>query len=106
MCSMFLAGILSLFQAQPVVDTIAGDGQRGYSGDGGKATAARLSEPFHCELDGKGALYIAESANHCIRTINLKTGIISTVAGTGKKGYSGDGGPAQKATFNEPYAVV
>src|SRR5207249_6175231 len=86
--------------------TVAGDGERGYAGDGGKAVEARLNEPFHCELDGKGQLYIAEAMNHCVRKVDLKTGIIRTVAGTGKKGYSGDGGPATKATFNEPYAVV
>jgi hypothetical protein len=67
---------------------------------------ARLNQPFHCDLDGKGSLYIAEANNHCIRKVDLKTGIITTVAGTGKKGYSGDGGPATRATFNEPYAVV
>src|SRR5262249_49782959 len=73
---------------------------------GGAATKATLNQPFHCELDGKGALYIAEDKNHCIRKVDLKTGTISTIAGTGKKGYSGDGGPATKATFAEPYAVV
>jgi streptogramin lyase len=88
------------------IDTVAGTGKKGYSGDGGPATAARLEQPFHCDLDGKGALYIAEAANHCIRRVHLATGVIGTVAGTGKKGYSGDGGPATKATFNEPYAVV
>jgi hypothetical protein len=86
--------------------TVAGTGARGYSGDGGKATLARLSEPFHCDLDGKGTLYIAEAGNHCVRSVDLKTGIIRTVAGTGKKGYSGDGGPATRAPMNEPYAVA
>lgn len=95
-----------LLAALPTLDVIAGDGQAGYSGDGGKATAAHLDQPFHCELDGKGTLYIAEAGNHCIRKLDLKTGIITTIAGTGKKGYTGDGGPATKATFNEPYAVV
>ncbi len=90
----------------PKMSTAAGTGMRGHTGDGGLATKATLSEPFHCELDGKGNLYVAESANHCIRKVHLKTGIISTVAGNGKKGYSGDGGKATDATFNEPYAVV
>jgi streptogramin lyase len=88
------------------MDTFAGTGKKGHTGDGGLASKATLSEPFHCELDGKGNLYIAESSNHCIRKVNLKTNIITTVAGTGKKGYSGDGGKATDATFNEPYAVV
>jgi streptogramin lyase len=89
-----------------VIDSVAGTGKKGYSGDGGLATKATLNEPFHCDLDGKGVLYVAEALNHCVRKVDLKTGIITTVAGTGKKGYTGDGGPATKATFAEPYAVV
>src|SRR4051794_39096641 len=89
-----------------VIDTAAGTGKPGHAGDGGKATAALLDQPFHCDLDGKGHLYVAEANSHCVRKIDLKTGTLSTVAGTGAKGYSGDGGPATKATFNEPYAVV
>ena len=58
------------------------------------------------ELDGKGNLYIAEAFNHCIRKVDLKTGTVTTVAGSGRKGYDGDGGPATKAAFNEPYAVA
>ncbi|MFQ3593227.1 MAG: hypothetical protein SNJ82_08580, partial [Gemmataceae bacterium] len=87
------------------IDSVAGTGKAGYAGDGGPATAALLNQPFHCVLDGKGNLLIAEANNHCIRKLDLKTGILSTVAGTGKKGLSGDGGPATAATFNEPYAV-
>jgi sugar lactone lactonase YvrE len=86
--------------------TRAGTGMRGHSGDGGPADKATLSEPFHCELDSEGNLYIAEATNHCIRKVERATGKISTVAGTGKKGYTGDGGKATDATFNEPYAVV
>ncbi len=93
-------------QAGGVMKTVAGTGKKGLSGDGGPAIKARLNQPFHCELDGKGNLYVAEAVNHCIRKVNLRTGVITTVAGTGKKGYSGDGGQATKATFNEPYAVV
>jgi streptogramin lyase len=88
------------------IETVAGTGKAGYAGDGGKATAALLNQPFHCELDGKGNLYVAEAFNHCVRKIDLKSGVITTVAGTGTKGYIGDGGPATRATMNEPYAVV
>jgi len=88
------------------IDTLAGNGKAGFTGDGGKALDATLNQPFHCELDGKGGLLVAEAFNHCVRRIDLKTGTVSTVAGTGKKGFSGDGGPARDATFNEPYAVV
>ncbi len=88
------------------IDTVAGSGQAGYSGDGGRAVEARLNQPFHCDLAADGSLLIAEAFNHCIRRLDAKTGRISTAAGTGKKGYSGDGGPASQATFNEPYAVA
>jgi hypothetical protein len=88
------------------IDTVAGTGERGYSGDGGPATKAKLNQPFHCDYDPAGNLIVAEAGNHCIRKIDLRTGDITTVAGTGKKGYSGDGGPATGASFNEPYAVA
>lgn len=89
-----------------VMTTLAGTGAKGHTGDGGPANKATLNQPFHCEVDGKGNLFIAEADNHCIRKVNLATGVISTVAGNGKKGYTGDGGLATEATFNEPYAVV
>lgn len=88
------------------IDTVAGTGKKGYSGDGGHALKAELNQPFHCELDGKGHLFVAEDKNHCVRRIDLKTGTITTVAGCGKKGYTGDGGPATAATFNEVYAIA
>src|SRR6187401_1735113 len=91
---------------QGIMTTRAGTGERGFTGDGGPADKATLSEPFHCDVDGDGNLYIAEATNHCIRKVERVSGKISTVAGTGKKGYSGDGGKATEATFNEPYAVV
>ncbi|MCI0684598.1 MAG: hypothetical protein L0Y71_21015 [Gemmataceae bacterium] len=89
-----------------VMTTAAGTGKKGYTGDDGQANKALLDQPFHCEIDDRGNLYVAEAGNHCIRKVNLKSGTITTVAGTGKKGYTGDGGPAVKATFNEPYSVV
>jgi len=93
----------------PIMETLAGTGQVGYKGDGGKASAALLNQPFHCEfamVNGEPVVYVAEALNHCIRAVNLKTGIITTVAGSGQKGNAGDGGPAMKAALNEPYAVV
>jgi DNA-binding beta-propeller fold protein YncE len=106
MYCIFFTAIALLTGESATMSTFAGTGKKGYAGDGGLATKAMLSEPFHCELDGKGNLYVAEATNHCIRKVQLKTGIISTVAGNGKKGYTGDGGKATEATFNEPYAVV
>jgi len=87
------------------VRTVAGTGAPGYSGDGGPAARSQLNEPFGVCFDAAGAMFIADCSNHCIRKVD-KTGVITTVAGCGKKGYSGDGGPAVKATMNEPYAVA
>src|SRR5262245_46989465 len=105
---LFVAALASPALAQDTarIRALAGTGKAGYAGDGGPAAKALLKQPFHCEVDNKGVLYIAESDNHCIRRVELSTGTITTIAGSGKKGYSGDGGPATKATFNEPYAVV
>jgi streptogramin lyase len=104
----FLVAFLLLAPAASggTIDTVAGTGKAGHSGDGGPAARATLEQPFHCDLDGKGHLFIAEALNHCVRKVDLKTGTITTVAGTGKKGYSGDGGLATKARFNEPYALA
>lgn len=97
--------LLAGFATAATIDSVAGTGKKGYAGDGGPATAALLDQPFHCDVDDKGSLFIAEAFNHCVRKVDLKTGVITTVAGCGKKGYSGDGGKATEATFNEPYAV-
>jgi streptogramin lyase len=86
--------------------TIAGTGQAGYSGDGGPATMATLRAPHELVFDPKGDLYVAERDNHVIRKIDMKTGIISTAAGTGMRGFSGDGGPATKAQLNQPHCII
>ena len=88
-----------------IIETLAGTGEQGYSGDGGPAVRARLSAPFMCELDRAGNLFIAEATNHCIRRLDAKTGTLSTVAGNGNVGYGGNGGPAREATMNQPYAL-
>ena len=87
------------------ITTIAGSGEAGYDGDGGPAASARLNEPFLCAFDRQGNLYVAEAMNHCVRRIDGRSGVITTVAGTGQLGYGGDGGPATQATFNQPYAL-
>ena len=96
-------------KAQSIITTIAGSGtppnNYGYSGDGGQATNAKLSEPSWSVIDNLGNLYIDDAANNVIRKVNI-TGIITTIAGTGTAGYSGDGGPATNAEFNEPYAIA
>ena len=88
-----------------IITTVAGTGERGFTGDGGLATVAQLNEPFMCAFDGVGNLYIAEAMNHCIRRVRRDSGLIETIAGTGEVGYSGDGGPAILATFNQPYSL-
>ena len=87
------------------IQTAVGTGQRGYSGDGGAATGALLSEPFMCAFDAQGNLYVAEAMNHCVRRVDKDTGVITTVAGNGTEGYSGDGGPATEARMNQPYSL-
>lgn len=77
-----------------------GDGSQSYKGDGGTLAGATFNGMHNCAVTPNGDLYIADSWNHCIRRIDAATGVISTIAGTGKKGYSGDGGPATEATFD------
>ena len=88
-----------------VISTVAGTGSCGYGGDGGPAISARLNSPIDVALDGSGNLYIADRNNHRIRKVNA-SGVISTVAGTGIYGYSGDGGLATSAQLNNPYNVT
>ena len=83
------------------ISTFAGNGTEGYSGDGGAATSATLSNPWGVTVDASGNVYIADSENHRIRKVDTN-GNISTFAGTGTSGYSGDGGAATSATFKNP----
>ena len=87
------------------ISTIAGTGERGFGGDGGPATAAQLSYPNGVALDSGGNVYIADISNHRIRKVDL-SGIISTFAGTGERGFGGDGGPAVEAQLYSPYGVA
>jgi trimeric autotransporter adhesin len=85
---------------------VAGTGSYGYSGDGGQATSASMSNSRGVAVDASGNMYIADTNNHRIRMVTKSTGIISTVAGTGYPGYSGDGGQATSAALNYPYGVA
>jgi sugar lactone lactonase YvrE len=87
--------------ADGVITTVAGSGSPGFSGDGGPATSAELNLPVAVAVDRKGNLYITDWNNYRIRKVDTK-GTITTIAGTGEKGYSGDGGPARKAGLADP----
>lgn len=85
-----------------VVTTVAGTGELGYGGDGGPATQATMREPYSLQVDGNGDIYIVDRLNAVVRKVDAATGIITTVAGTGEVGYSGDGGPGDQAMLREP----
>lgn len=88
--------------ADGTISTVAGTGTAGYTGDGGAATNATLHEPHEIRFDRRGDLFIADTGNHAIRKVDRKTGVITTIAGTGRPGYAGDGGPAARAQFKLP----
>ena len=92
--------------ATGVVTTIAGDGTAGYSGDGGPAAHAQLSGPAALATDSKGNLYIADTGNSAIRKLDIRTGDLSTVAGTGVLGFSGDSASAKAAQLNRPEGIT
>jgi hypothetical protein len=88
-----------------IINTLAGNGTGGYSGDGGEATSAELNHPYDATVDGYGNLFIADYNNDCIREVGTND-IITTAAGNGTAGYSGDGGWATNAELNHPEGVV
>ena len=107
----FLVGLLAIapleYRSEDLtVFTIAGVGKAGYDGDGGPAARAHLNNPFDLTVDPSGSLVFSDTMNHVVRRIDAKTGNIETIAGNGRAGFSGDGGPAVSASLNEPYGVV
>jgi sugar lactone lactonase YvrE len=92
--------ILKVTAATGTIETLAGNGQAGFSGDGGPAKAAQVFAPRQLALDVAGNLYIADSGNARVRRIDATTGVIRTVAGSGVRRYAGDGGPATAAGMN------
>jgi len=88
-----------------IITTVAGNGTKGFGGDGGLATSAFLYNPGGVFVDSQGNIFIADSYNHRIRKVNYSTGIITTVAGNGTAEYGGDGGLATSANLNFPYGV-
>jgi uncharacterized repeat protein (TIGR01451 family) len=108
MADQFFA-VIRKIDVTGIITTIAGTGSRGFSGDGGPATAAQLDQMGHIAVDASGNLFIADSWNGRIRRVDGTTGIITTVAGVGtpgSQGYSGDGGPATSAQFANPSGIT
>ncbi len=87
-----------------VITTVAGNGTRGFGGDGGAATSAQFNGPVGMAVDSTGNLYIADNGNNRIRKVS--NGTITTVAGSGTRGFSGDNGPATAAQLNAPWGVA
>ena len=103
---LFLVAVFPLRADEWEIVTIAGTGLPGFSGDGGPAVNAEINQPFGVEVGPDGHLYVCDTANHVVRRIDRKTGIITTVAGQGGiSGYAGDGGPARQSTLFEPYEI-
>jgi hypothetical protein len=89
-----------------LIFTVVGTGQAGYSGNGDMARRAALHQPFDVALDRQGNLYFSDAYNHCVRRVERDSGTITTVAGIGQAGYSGDGGAAIRAQLNSPYGIA
>jgi len=89
-----------------LISTFAGNGTNGFSGDGAAATSAQLYFPFEVAVDGVGDVFIADTYNHRVRRVDVGTGLISTFAGNGTNGFSGDGAAATSAQLNYPIGVA
>lgn len=88
------------------VSTVAGSGKKGNSGDGGPAINAAMDQPYEVQFDKAGNLFVVDMPNHVVRRVDAKSSVISTVAGNGTAGFSGDGGPAVKAQFKQPHSIA
>jgi len=89
-----------------IISTFAGTGTSGFSGDGGPATSAQFGQPYGIAFDAAGNVFVSDVSNSRVRMINIATGIITTVAGNGTAGFSGDGGGATSAQLNNPIELV
>lgn len=98
--------VREIVTATGLIQTIAGTGTQGYSGDGGAATSARLNQPQGLAFDASHNLFIADTVNNVIRKVNAADGTISTYAGDGNPGYAGDGQSVSSAEFNQPYGIA
>ncbi len=97
--------VISRITADGVIHRVAGNGKTSYGGDGGPAREASFNLPHEIRFDAAGNLYVADMKNHAIRRVDARTMLITTFAGTGAPGYSGDGGPANEARLNQPHSL-
>src|SRR5260370_37804992 len=88
-----------------IISTVAGTGPQGFAGDGDRAVKAKLKQPHSIALDGGGGLFIADIGNNRIRRVDLRSGIIDTVAGTGERGATPDGAPLGGTPLDGPRAL-
>lgn len=86
--------------------TTAGNGVKAYAGDGGSRLEASFSAPHEIRFDDSGHLFVVERDAHVVRRVDARTGVVSTVAGTGEAGFSGDGGPADRARMSRPHSIA
>lgn len=98
--------VLKLDLGSRRVSLVAGTGEKGHAGDGGPAKTALLSAPHEVRFDRAGNMFIAERDANVVRHVEMKSGTISTVAGTGTRGFSGDGGPATMAELAQPHSIA
>ena len=105
-CEIDTDRIRRIDMADGTIATVVGTGEVGFSGDGGPARKADLNDPYEVRFDADGNMYFVEMLNAVVRKVDSDTGTISTIAGTGERGFSGDGGPAVEATFNRPHSIA
>jgi DNA-binding beta-propeller fold protein YncE len=98
--------VLRLDRQSGQITSVAGNGRKGYTGDGGPATQASLNEPYEVRFDSRGNMLILDMKNHALRRVDKQSGTITTLAGDGVAGDRGDGGPAGQARFRAPHSIT
>jgi len=101
----FEGNVIRRIDDHGIIATVAGTGTAGFAGDGGPALQAQFNQPHEIQFGPDGRLYIADMSNHAIRALDLKSGLLTTPIGTGTPGFSGDGGPGDKAQFHDPISL-
>ncbi len=98
--------VLRLDRAREQLTSVAGNGTKGYGGDGGPAGEAQLNEPYEVRFDKGGNMFFVEMQNHLVRRVDAATKTISTVAGAPEPGFAGDDGAAREARFRQPHSIA